>query len=151
MPKKFSDVGKRWTGGGSTKTWHNGKYILKLHRRAIRLFDVHKELVNMHVKVFLIDWELLLIYKKMSEGIDRGRYNFCDCEDVLLRIEDHFSSLNFDRLFRRVGDVGVVVDDGMRKFCVRVGFIEDDVARDVVRAILKKVGDGDADRDLDRF
>ena len=129
----------KWTSG-EDKLWDGDKYVLRLHKRCVRLFDLYDELKKLGLPTWYVSFDILGVYKKLTIGLERGRYKFDDCSDILLRIEEFFDEVSVERLFDKLRGLGVGVDDVMWDFCLRVGFIDDDVTRRVARELLKRGG-----------
>ena len=106
---------------GTDRLWHDNRWVLRLHARSIRLFDLRKELHALGLPTQHADYDLLLTYKKLSIGLESGRFTFKECEEILMRIEDFFEWRNVKKLLSTIDNV----PDDVFKFCIKVGFIDD--------------------------
>ena len=135
----MKDKTKHWTSG-SDKVWVDGKYVLRPYARMLRLLFLYKELKDLKLPTLFPAYELLRVYRRVSVGVDVGRYKFEDCAELFSRIEEFFQAKNVDNLLRMIVDYGWVLDDGLREFLVKVGFLEWDVTEAVTREMVNKLG-----------
>ena len=141
---------KHWTSGDDKVWMDDGRHVLRLYKRTVRLLYIYKELSALKLPTFFVAYDLLRVYRKSGEGLDCGRYKLCDCEEIFTKIEALFESKNVEDILRRVEKFGWVLDDGMRKYLVSVGFLDDDVTRAVTREMLSKIAKGNRSDNLKR-
>ena len=127
----------KWTSG-SDKCWVAGQYILRLHKRGLRLLDMYKELRSLKLPTAYVVFDMLVTIRKLSDGIDKGRYKFKDAEDILTQLEDFIDNVDVRRLIDKLRGLGEEIDDGMVQFLLRTGFLEDDVTMAVTKQMLNK-------------
>lgn len=136
---------------GHDKLWLDGRYVLRLHRRGVRLFDLFLELQVLKLPTCFVAYDLFLVYRCLTLGIRSGRYKFAEAEEMLLRIEDFFNlecklsggrPVSLSTVFRQLGEYGVEVSDVFREFAIEVGFISCGAADEVTRRVLRKLGSG---------